>query len=131
MTKEEKERVIKLRKRGLGARKISQATGISENTVKSFIKRSGIEPEKIPENCCPVCGKPLVMTKGKREKKFCSDACRSNWWNHHPAVKQGAKRQYECLMCGEKFFSYAARKYCSHECYIRDRFGGRYEAEGC
>ena len=32
-----------------------------------------------------------------------------------------------CENCGKEFHLYgdSRRKYCSHECYIKDRFGGR------
>ena len=40
------------------------------------------------------------------------------------------KANYECTCekCGKKFISYGNkdRKYCCHECYIEDRFGGEY-----
>ena len=38
------------------------------------------------------------------------------------------KLVYKCEKCGKKFISYGNkdRKYCCHECYIEDRFGGEY-----
>ncbi len=36
------------------------------------------------------------------------------------------KDEYRCPRCGSTFRAYRNRnrKYCSHECYIADRFGG-------
>jgi endogenous inhibitor of DNA gyrase (YacG/DUF329 family) len=128
MDDRQREQIRKLRAQGYGARKISEKLGISENTIKSFIKRNGIKAPGA-EKICPVCGKPLLVTPGKRKKWFCSDRCRMYWHNHHPSENKGGKRLFICARCGKEFYAYAERKYCSHPCYIKDRFGGRHERE--
>jgi len=42
-------------------------------------------------------------------------------------VKRKAIYEYTCPTCGSAFTAYgnSHRKYCCHECYIADRFGGR------
>ena len=42
-------------------------------------------------------------------------------------VKRKAIYEYTCTTCGSAFTAYGNihRKYCCHECYIADRFGGR------
>ena len=42
-------------------------------------------------------------------------------------VKRKAIYEYTCPTCGSAFTAYGNRhrKYCCHECYIADRFGGR------
>ena len=132
MTKEEKQNILTLQSQGLGYKRIAATLGISENTVKSFLKRADKVPEifRVPEtpqvddgkHRCLQCGKPVPQNPGRKEKKFCSDACRYRWWNSHPA--KDADRI--CPVCGERFTAYGrrSRKYCSHACYILDRFGG-------
>ena len=53
-------------------------------------------------------------------------AC-TRWWNSHlDLVKRKAIYHFTCPTCGREFTAYgnAHRKYCSHSCYIEDRFGG-------
>ena len=42
-------------------------------------------------------------------------------------VKRKAIYEYTCPTCGSAFTAYgnSHRKYCCHECYIADRFGGK------
>lgn len=60
-------------------------------------------------------------------EKFCSDNCRTAWWNAHPEkVNRRAVYHFTCAHCGKPFTAYgnAKRKYCSHACYIADRYKG-------
>ena len=64
-------------------------------------------------------------------RKFCSDACRTAWWNSHPdCVDRKAVYAYTCAHCGKPFTAYGnkERKYCSRNCYISDRFGEERDA---
>lgn len=79
------------------------------------------------EKCCLSCGVTLVILPGRKRKKFCSDACRMKWWNSHKyLIKKKAVYEFTCAYCKKPFTAYgnAGRKYCSHKCYIEDRFGG-------
>ena len=143
MTNEQKTVVESLRSQGLGYKRIATQTGISVNTVKSYLRKYGsaaveqdapaIIPEPVPETAadrqflCRYCGKPVAQNPGRKEKKFCSDSCRTLWWNSHlELVKRKAIYHFTCPACGRDFTAYgnAHRKYCSHSCYIEDRFGG-------
>jgi hypothetical protein len=65
-------------------------------------------------------------TPAGRRKKFCSDECRVKWWNaHQNQVSRKAVYEFTCAYCGKSFTVYGNnhRKYCSHDCYIKDRFG--------
>jgi len=64
--------------------------------------------------------KPIDQPAGCKGKKFCSDACRIRWWNHHTNLM---KANAVCTHCGKSFHGRAGRKYCSHACYIAERFG--------
>ena len=127
MTIADKQRIEVLRGQGYGYKKIAGMLNISPNTVKAHCKRNNIVPASGDANHCRFCGSSINQTPGKKPKIFCSDACRNKWWNSHlELVNRKAIYEYVCPCCGEPFKAYgnAHRKYCSHECYIRDRFGG-------
>lgn len=138
MTIDEKNRIIQMRKDGLGYGKIAQDLGISRNTIKSFCQRNELNCEaasmpeitvtgNLEEKPCLNCGQPVRQNPGRKEKKFCCDACRNKWWNSHLSqVNRKAMYEFVCPACGKPFTAYGNRnrKYCSHECYIEDRFGG-------
>jgi endogenous inhibitor of DNA gyrase (YacG/DUF329 family) len=76
---------------------------------------------------CRECGKPLQQRSGMKPRVFCCDECRVKWWHEHPEkIKQRAVYSFTCVGCGKPFTAYGnfRRKYCSHECYIRNRFKG-------
>ena len=127
MTTEEKAKIADLRCNGYGYKKIAQAIGVSVDTVKSYCRRNGLNGVRTIETVCPCCGKTLINVPGKKAKKFCSDRCRNKWWNSHlDQVKRKAIYEFICPNCKKPFTAYgnANRKYCCHECYIEDRFGG-------
>ena len=133
MTTQEKLKIAELRAAGLGYKKIATETGISENTVKSYLKRmTAADDQKEPDQpaavfSCPLCGKEIRQIPGRKAKRFCSDSCRYRWWNSHPnQIQRESLREFTCPVCGKTFSAYGSRnrKYCSHDCYIRDRFGG-------
>lgn len=123
MTAEQKAEIITLRSGGITFSDIAEQLGLSINTVKSFYRRCGNAPEKAAASCCKCCGKAIVQPSGAREKKFCSDKCRMEWWNaHREDVNKKAFYDYVCECCGRHFRAYGSkrRKYCSHKCYIAD-----------
>ena len=125
MTDEQKRNIDDLRRQGHGYLKISQMLGISNNTVRSYCSRS--QSPKGNAVLCPQCGKPVKQTTGHKPRKFCSDACRTAWWNSHlEQVNRKAVYQFVCAGCGKEFSAYgtARRKYCSRDCYTAHRFGG-------
>lgn len=134
MTDNEKAAIAEHRRKGCGYKKISHLTGVCESTVKTFCRRNGLagiaaesESPRTAEQPCKYCGKAVVQYPGRKEKKFCSDACRNKWWNSHLGlVKRKAMYEFVCPRCKKTFYAYGNknRKYCSHECYIEDRFGG-------
>lgn len=136
MTNDQKYMIDFLRSEGLGYKKIAAQIGISENTVKSYIRRSSSEPESkkteeiiepAAQHTCLCCGRPVQQNPGRKEKKFCCDKCRNQYWNSHlDQVKRKAIYIFTCPSCGKTFSAYgnANRKYCSHACYVATRFGG-------
>lgn len=128
MTDAQKEKIRFWRMEGLGYGAIAVRLGISENTVKSFCRRnrlSGVAVKEAPFRCRQ-CGQPLELRPGRRGRKFCCEACRRAWWKAHPGlVDRKAFYLLTCVHCGREFKSYGnkGRKYCSHACYIAERFG--------
>ena len=106
---------------GFGYKRIADIVGLSPDTVKSHLRRHPAKPES---SVCMQCGKPLEQTKGRKEKKFCSDKCRMTFWNsHQDEVNKQAYYTLICLHCGKEFESYGNknRKYCSRVCYAEAR----------
>lgn len=134
MTNAQRDAIMGYRRDGYGYKKISQLTGVCESTVKTFCRRNGLTstaagevPHRITEKPCLCCGKAVIQYTGRKEKKFCSDSCRNKWWNSHlNLVDRKAMYDFVCPTCGKPFSAYGNmnRKYCSHKCYIEDRFGG-------
>lgn len=128
MNETQKEEIKRLRQNGLGYKRIATALSLSVNTVKSYCQREKLDKACfIEENRCRLCGHVLKQTRGKKEKKYCSDSCRWAWWNRHlDKVNKKAYSMHTCMTCQTSFQSYGNRyrKYCSHSCYIKARFGG-------
>ena len=133
MTDAQRIQIRNLRAAGLGYKKIAEQMELSENTVKTYCRRHGLggatalQGERTDKHLCLCCGVEVVQNPGRKAKKFCSDRCRNKWWNAHlDKVNRKAVYEYQCPYCKKTFTAYgnANRKYCSHECYIADRFGG-------
>lgn len=130
MTDQQKEQIRTLRLQGIGYVKIGETLGISDNTVRSFCRRNGLGDTAKNTVSCKQCGKPIKIISKRKPRIFCSDSCRTAWWNsHQDCVHRKAVYEYTCAHCGKQFTAYgnAGRKYCSHACYIAHRFGGEYD----
>lgn len=131
MTEEQKEKIIRFRRMGRGYALIGKELGISKDTVKSFCRRNGLASADIhteeDKDRCRECGKEIVQPPKRKKQVFCSKVCREKWWAAHPEqIRQKAVYEFICAKCGRPFTAYGnrRRKYCSHQCYIADRFGG-------
>lgn len=130
--------ITSLRLRGLGYKSIAVVVGTSKENVRYFCKTHGLdgksdlvklnfeEHKKHPE-VCKHCGGKIIRTAHSGKKLFCSDACRRAWWREHPEKSKHSKEatyKCECNYCKRIFYSYGnkGRKYCSHDCYVQDRF---------
>ena len=141
MTQEQKEIIIAKRSAGVAYGKIAQALGLSVNTVKSFCQRNNMSDVPVypvhtvtdvaaddsNTHLCRYCGKPIEQIPGRRERRYCSAVCCTRWWG-----KYGAARNHRhpavCQHCGKTFYGRPGRKYCSHACYIEERFGAVHDA---
>ena len=136
MTNEQKTRIAELRKEGLGYKRIAKVLDINAGTVKTYCHRHGMATDQskhmkpmpdTSEKKCRFCGTILLQLPGRKPKKFCSDECRNHFWNRNAArANRKSMIEYTCPVCGKAFNAYGKhnRKYCSHKCYIADRFGG-------
>lgn len=80
----------------------------------------------VAERFCPQCGEAVARNQTGRPRKFCSAACRKQWWADHPKPDHWkAARMKTCPVCGKKFLSakeaYRPRTYCSRACANRGR----------
>ena len=124
------------RMKGCGYKAIASAVGLSRDVVRNHCRSHGLDgyaealatgEQAHQGGQCPNCGKPLNQPCTGRKRKFCSDVCRRSWWSVHTSTlhkREGALYQMTCACCGKEFFSYGNRnrRYCSHNCYIQDRF---------
>jgi len=130
--------ITSLRLKGLGYKSIAVVVGTSKENVRYYCKTHGLdgksdlvklnfeEHKKHPE-VCKHCGGKIIRTAHSGKKIFCSDACRRAWWKEHPEKSKHSKEAtYKCVCsyCKRIFYSYGnkGRKYCSHDCYVQDRF---------
>lgn len=134
MTNNEKEKIKVLREKGYSYSKIAGVLDRSENTIKAFCRRNnlgGVKASRVTAKNeksvkCKQCEKELEQSEKGTRKKFCSDKCRRQWWKEHDyCIDRKAYYTLTCYECGNKFKSYGNknRKYCSHNCYIKKRFG--------
>ena len=128
MKEAEINRINRLRRQGFGYKRISDELGINVNTVKAYCRRHPLDEtrEEITPGICKQCGKTISIKRTVRPRKFCSDECRQTYWREHDSeIKRMAHYDYVCKYCGKPFTRYGKRdrKYCSHNCFIKERFG--------
>lgn len=124
MTGAQKNKITEMRKRGASYADIAAATKLPQGTVKSFCWRNKLSNSDISDivygDKCRNCGAVLIQNSDAPPKKFCSDKCRSSWWGKH----RKPNNHGICTYCKKTFDYYGneKRKYCSHACFIKDRF---------
>ena len=134
MTEAEKSLLVYYRQQGKGCAEIARLLNVSANTVKSYLQRNRVLVEAAPavlvvpvrseiqKGCCKQCGTPLIQVEHSREKQFCSDKCRLQWWHGHRGSSKKAVERV-CPGCRKLFTTDRMQKYCSRECYVLTRFG--------
>jgi endogenous inhibitor of DNA gyrase (YacG/DUF329 family) len=122
--------------KGAGYRAIAAELGLNRDTVRNYCRTLGLDGiaqeqkddyKNQREVVCLNCGKPLTQPHTGRRRKYCGEDCRRLWWLAHPeAIHKSEDALYNatCACCGKEFIIYGNqhRKYCSHPCYIQDRF---------
>ncbi len=127
MTEEQKIKIKLLRAQNLTFTQISEQTGISRNTIKSFMHRETSKNVAVyDKNTCLQCGKTLIQPSKTKPRKFCCESCRNAYWNTHRYLSNQSNSTYIiCAYCRKPFNSHGRknRKYCCRKCYINARFG--------
>lgn len=121
MTKEEINEINRLKKDGIGYKKIAKYLNLSINSVKSYLSRS----KNKRETYCLNCGLKIINKPKIKTKKFCSCKCKRKYIAHHPEYISSNKAiERTCPNCGEKFICYKSinKKFCTHKCYIEFRY---------
>ena len=122
MTENQKTRIEKMRHNGMEFRDIASAVGMTDAAVRMYCTRHDITPLMEKESTCLFCGNPIERKDRGRKALFCSETCRVKHWRMLQKSDGGVKI---CKGCGKEFRTANSKgKYCSHGCYIRDRFGG-------
>ncbi len=133
-----KEQIKELRLSGLGYKKIAEITGTTVSTVRYNCKQMNMggyaaqlpltyeEPGR-NRLYCKQCGEKIERQRHSGKKLFCCEDCRRLWWkeNGKGAAKPRRPRyETKCKHCGKVVVYYGSskRKYCSRDCYVRDRF---------
>lgn len=133
MTDKQKNQIAVYREQGKSYTDISKLMDLSINSIKTYCKRHGLggklayEAEVESDTSCEYCGKPVAQNPGRKKKRFCSNKCRNAWWDEHQdQVNKKAHYEFVCPHCQKPFSVYGNknRKFCSHFCYVEDRFGG-------
>jgi len=125
MLKEQKQKILDLRRQGRTYADIAKNVNLPEGTVKSFCWRNrqstASSIEGLSNSTCYNCGQPLVPQPDAPPRKFCSDKCRFDWWRKNRKPNNSAV----CADCNKEFFYYGKtkRKYCSQACFVKHRFG--------
>lgn len=121
-----KEEVIKLRDEGLSFREISKELEISRSTIFSIYKKA----KEQQKQSCKNCGILLKQSKGHRQKVFCSDKCRKEFWRKN-RIDYTINSYATCLTCGKEFLYHESRvrKYCSLNCAYKGKRKGAQDNE--
>lgn len=93
MTEQQLERIAEFRHLNYSYSFIGEALDLSLNTVKSTCRRKGFsaegcrktKAEKRSVRLCKNCRR-ILTEDGRIDRKFCSDACRYEWWKNNRKV---------------------------------------------
>lgn len=121
MTLDEKKKILELKKSGLGYKAIAKEIGISIGSIQNFFRNGALIDETTN---CKCCGKEITLIPKMKKRVFCSVECKTKWWNkHHDELKNKTMHQFVCLGCGCSFEIYGVktRKYCSYDCYYKNK----------
>lgn len=72
------QKVLELRDEGYGYKKIASELNLTRDQVRNICKKKIKKPL---ESVCKNCGIKIKSIQGKKEKIYCSDKCRYQWWN--------------------------------------------------
>ena len=123
MNPHEKKMIRALRENGKSYASIAAELELSVNSIKAYCHRKNII-SLVEFGRCPRCGALISPEEVRRNRRYCSDICRYSWNYAHRLLSDRNAVEKKCACCQRPFFSYPSshRKYCSHDCYIADRY---------
>lgn len=124
MNKQQRDDIQRLRSSGRSYAQISMAVGLPVGSIKAFCSRSAIKTVSThKEGVCDFCGETLKSIPKRKPRRFCSDNCRHAWWRDNRDKRRAKGDKHTCTYCGKEYTSYDEKsRFCSHSCYISDRF---------
>jgi hypothetical protein len=128
---DDKRKILELKQMGYGYKKIAKELNLTLSVVRYACSKIS-EDDPLGGNC-EQCHIQMKSTKGRKDKRFCSDKCRWKWWNQHQGeLNKRAFYTHKCRFCNKEFTVYAVkeRNYCCHECYIKDKINKRESKNG-
>lgn len=100
MDADAKERISVLRAQNHSYREIALRLNLPVGSVKSFCSRNRIKRvDEQPGNgigadcVCQQCGRSVKQQAHRKKKRFCSDACRIQWWNAQRSTQKHRKHR--------------------------------------
>ena len=126
MKNEDKLMIEELRKNGHSFNSIAEKLNIPVGSVKSFCSRNKINTsdEELTSDRCINCGKPTKSIEHHKQKKFCNDKCRYEWWaKNRDKLNSKIINKLICPVCNKEFTVAGNKKriYCSCNCYHKSR----------
>lgn len=134
----QKMQIKELLKQAMSHHKIADILRLSYTDVSRYVKelmndnwapRDDMNVREITteEFICEWCGKIGWKNDIGRMQRFCCDRCRRVYWRYHRSTDRYTK---VCGYCGEQFYTNSAKaKFCSHNCYMKNRFWTKEDAE--
>ena len=103
-------------------KEIAEILGIKQNSVRSTIRKCGVERDK--NKPCKICGKPVGTANPKA--MYCKECGRKMKSEYARKSAQRNMVEVTCKYCGKKFFGHEAAKFCSKVCYQKAVSEGKY-----
>lgn len=133
---DEQRKLIKImRYQGIGYKKIAASMGMSRDAIRGYCKRHGLDGRamdlvlnqheddkflrEITHVYCLSCGEKLEQKGRGAKRKYCSIECKRKFEKENPKIYK-----LQCDYCRNEYLSKRVqkRKFCSNDCYVRDRF---------
>lgn len=136
LIEEQKKQILQMAADGVGYRETTKCVLASKQDIIDYrneLVETGWTPREEDtdaewkENSCLWCGNEYQTASTGRKRKFCTDQCRRKYYMLYPVTPRSST---QCAYCGKVFeMINSKQKFCSHECYIKNRFWSREDAE--
>lgn len=102
-----------------------------ESRKKSLNNLTVEEPDDLPIiAACQNCGAEIVQKPKRKQRKFCCNECRNQWWNQHlDQVKRKSYYEITCQHCGKVTTVYGGRTDYNLKCNSSKK-EGQYATQG-